>query len=80
MRSRLTILVATVALVLMACSGGGTTSPNAAQATPVATGEVSASANLELTVFGAASLKGVLDKAKVAYETRIPRHDRDRLD
>ena len=72
MRSRLTILVATVALILMACSGGGTTSPNAAQATPVATGEVSASANLELTVFGAASLKGVLDKAKVAYETAYP--------
>ena len=42
---------------------------------PFATGEVSASANLELTVFGAASLKGVLDKAKAAYETAIPGHD-----
>ena len=42
------------------------------QATPVATGDVSASANLELTVFGAASLKGVLDKAKAAYETAYP--------
>ena len=72
MRSRLTILVATVALVLMACSSGSATSPSAAQATPVATGEVSASANLELTVFGAASLKGVLDKAKAAYETAYP--------
>ena len=72
MRSRLTILVATLALVLMACSSSGTASPSAAQATPVATGEVSASANLELTVFGAASLKGVLDKAKAAYETANP--------
>jgi molybdate transport system substrate-binding protein len=72
LRSRLTILVAIVALVLMACSTGGATSPSAAQATPVATGEVSASANLELTVFGAASLKGVLDKAKAAYESTYP--------
>ena len=72
MRSRLTILVATLALVLLACSSGGATSPSAAQATPVATGEVSTSVNLELTVFGAASLKGVLDKAKTAYETANP--------
>ena len=71
MRSRLTILLATVVLVLMACSNAGAAS-SAAQATPVATGEVSASANLELTVFGAASLNGVLDKAKAAYETAYP--------
>jgi len=72
LRSRLTILVASVALVLVACSTGGATSSSAAHATPLATGEVSASANLELTVFGAASLKGVLDKAKAAYETAYP--------
>ena len=72
MRSRVTTLLATMALVLMACSSGGATSPSAARATPVATGEVSASANVELTVFGAASLKGVLDIAKAAYETATP--------
>ena len=72
MRSRLTILVATVALVLIGCSNAGAASSSAAQATPVATGEVSVSANRELTVFGAASLKGVLDKAKAAYETAYP--------
>ena len=72
MRSRLTILLATVALVLVACSSTSAASPSAVQATPVATGEVSASANLELTVFGAASLTGVLDKAKAAYETAYP--------
>ena len=72
MNSRLTILLATVALALIACSNAGATSPSAALATPVATGEVSASANLELTVFGAASLKGVLDKAKPGYEMAYP--------
>ena len=72
MKSRVTTLLATMALVLMACSSGGATSPSAARATPDATGEVSASANVELTVFGAASLKGVLDKAKAAYETANP--------
>jgi len=72
LRPRLTIPVVSVVLVLMACSTGGATSPSAAQATPVATGEVSASANIELTVFAAASLKGVLDKAKAAYETAYP--------
>ena len=72
MRSRVTTLLATMALVLMGCSSGGATSPSAARATPVATGEVIASANVELTVFGAASLKGVLDMAKAAYETATP--------
>ena len=79
MRSRVTTLLATMALVLMACSSGGATSPSAARATPVATGEVSASANVELTVFGAASLKGVLDKAKAAYETAYSGYDRGHL-
>ena len=72
MKSRVTTLLATMALVLMACSSGGATSPSAARAAPVATGEVIASANVELTVFGAASLKGVLDMAKAAYETATP--------
>ena len=34
----------------------------------------------ELTIFGAASLKGALDKAKAAYEAANPGHDADDLD
>ena len=68
----MTILLATVALVLIACSNAGAAAPSAAHATPVTTGEVSTSANRELTVFGAASLKGVLDKTKAAFETAYP--------
>ncbi len=72
MRSGLGGLVAVLALVLTACSSGGAASPSAAQATSGATVAASASANVELTVFGAASLKGVLDKAEAAYETAYP--------
>ena len=74
MRSRLVVLVATLVVVLAACSGG-VASPSVAPATPVASLPASApasAANVELTVFGAASLKGVLDKAKAAYETAYP--------
>jgi molybdate transport system substrate-binding protein len=73
-RCRLALLVALLAIVLAACSSGAG-SPSIAPATPVATVAASASAsaaNVELTVFGAASLKGVLDKAKAAYETANP--------
>ena len=76
MRSRLALLVALMALSLAACSSGAAASPSAGQATPVATvtasDAASPAANVELTVFGAASLKGALDKAKAAYETAHP--------
>ena len=74
MRSRFAVLVATLVVVLAACSSGAA-SPSAAPATPVASVPASAPASasaVELTVFGAASLKGVLDKAKAAYETAYP--------
>jgi molybdate transport system substrate-binding protein len=57
MRSRLAIVVSILAAVLAACSSAGA-------APSVAGGE--------LTIFAAASLKGALDKAKVAYETANP--------
>jgi molybdate transport system substrate-binding protein len=72
MRSGLAFLAVVLALVLTACSRAGAASPSAAQATPGATVAASASTNVELTVFGAASLKGVLDKAETAYETAHP--------
>ena len=55
--SRWAILAA--ALIAASC-GGGTTTP-----APSATGTT-------LTIYGAASLKGVLDRAKAAYETAHP--------
>lgn len=72
MRSRLAFMVATLALVLVACSSGGAASPSAAAATPVASAPPIAAGNVGLTIFGAASLKGALDKAKAAYETAYP--------
>jgi molybdate transport system substrate-binding protein len=74
MRSRLAFLVGALVVVLVACSSGAA-SPSVAPATPLASVPASAhasAADVELTVFGAASLKGVLDKAKAAYETAHP--------
>jgi molybdate transport system substrate-binding protein len=68
-RSRLS-LVAILAVVLTACTGG-VASPSATPATPAPTASASP-ARVELTVFGAASLKAVLEKAKAAYETANP--------
>ena len=58
-----------VALVVAACSSGGaTTAPSTAPASQAA----SAGAGTNLTIYGAASLKGALEKAKTAYETANP--------
>ena len=57
----------------MACSSGGAASPSARPGHPCRHAARSAPLRtVELTVFGAASLKGVLDKAKAAYETAYP--------
>jgi molybdate transport system substrate-binding protein len=77
-RSRVPVaaLVAALAFILAACASAGAAPPSAAQATPVATiAETvgpSDTAQVELTVFAAASLKGALDKAKAAYEAANP--------
>ncbi len=75
MRTRLSALVAGVALVLAACSSSGATaaqslapSTEAASTTP-ASARPAASA---LTIYGASSLKAVLAKVKAAYETANP--------
>ena len=78
MRSRLAVLVAVLLVVVAACSSAGA-SPSASGAPSAAAPTAAASATaepsaapVELTVFGAASLKGALDKAKAAYETANP--------
>ncbi len=79
MRSRLVVLIGVLLLVLAACSSSGSTSaPSSAAsaagpttAPSVAPASPSAAA-VDLTVFGAASLKGALADAKTAYEAANP--------
>ena len=61
MRSRSTLVVALLVGALAGCSSGSSA--------PSSVATSSASAPGQLTIYGAASLKGVLDKAKAAYET-----------
>jgi molybdate transport system substrate-binding protein len=61
-----TALVPALLFVVTACSNGGA-SPTASTGLSSA-----ASARAALTIYGAASLKGVLDKVKAAYETASP--------
>ncbi len=73
MRSRLAALVALLALVLMACSGSASppaSAPGSSSAPPTASPSGAPAA--DLTIYGAASLKGVLEKAKPAYEAAFP--------
>jgi len=65
------LLLVGVAVLLAACGGPGATSITA-PATEGATAAPSAQAPVSLTVFGAASLKGVLEAAKRQYETSNP--------
>jgi molybdate transport system substrate-binding protein len=73
MKPRLPILVAVLAVVLAACSSGGGASPSDAPASAQAASSGSGStAGGELTILGAASLKGALEQAKTAYEAANP--------
>lgn len=67
-------LVAFLSFVVAACSTGGA-SPTAtvpSTAPTAATSAAPAATSAALTIYGAASLKGVLDKIKTAYETADP--------
>ena len=72
MKSRLAVVLSVLLFVLAACSNGGA-SPTASTSTSAApTTATSAAAPAALTIYGAASLKGALDKVKTAYETANP--------
>jgi molybdate transport system substrate-binding protein len=64
-------LVVIVLAALAAACGGGNAAPTVGAASGAATTPPS-TAPVELTVYAAASLKGVLDKAKAAYEAAKP--------
>jgi molybdate transport system substrate-binding protein len=67
-RSRLPTLVGVVALLLAACAGS--VSPGSGQ--PVAGAAASGAPRVELTIYGAASLQGVLAKVRAVYEAAVP--------
>jgi molybdate transport system substrate-binding protein len=68
MNSRLTALICVQLLAVAACSNAGASS----SASPVAPSVAVSVAPAALTIYGAASLKGVLEKVKTAYETANP--------
>jgi molybdate transport system substrate-binding protein len=74
----LAVFVAGAMLALAACSGGAAPSssapPASATAAPATPAPATATpaASVDLTIYGAASLKGTLDKARTAYEAANP--------
>ena len=76
MRSGAAALVSVLLFVLAACTNGGAspTASTALSTTPSTATSAAApsAAPAALTIYGAASLKGVLDKVKTAYETANP--------
>lgn len=76
MRARLSGLTGVLILVLAACSTGAWSSSSGgrpAAATPwSAPASLTPAAAVELTIYGAASLKGALEKVKAAYEVAVP--------
>ena len=77
MRSRRAVPVAILALLVATCSSGATSSSGSPSSTPPAVPSsaltsATRAATVELTIYGAASLKGVLDKAKTIYEAAHP--------
>jgi molybdate transport system substrate-binding protein len=77
MKSQVAVVVSILALILVACSGSGasptssTTGSVAPTTAPTATAAPTA-APVALTIYGAASLKGVLDNVKTTWETANP--------
>jgi molybdate transport system substrate-binding protein len=67
MRIRRPAFIAILSVALAACSAG-TASPSPAASPATATPVTST----DLTIFGASSLKGVLEKARTAYEAAVP--------
>jgi molybdate transport system substrate-binding protein len=79
MTSRLAVLISLLLFALMACvnGAGAPTAGPGAPAAPTEASSLSAASTTSvapaaLTIYGAASLKGVLDKVKTAYEAAHP--------
>ena len=68
MRSRLPTLVGVVALLLGACAG----STSSASGQPAVGAAASVAPRVELAIYGAASLQGVLATVKSVYEAAVP--------
>ncbi len=64
MRPGLAVLIALPVLALAGCSAGASPAPGSEAGTPAT--------RVELTIYGAASLRGALEAAKGAYETANP--------
>ena len=76
MKSRLPVLAVAVLFVLAACTSSGAGSPAISATTATATAAtpsaLTSAEAVELTVYGAASLKSALDRAKSVYEAATP--------
>ncbi len=74
MRSRV-LAVGILSLVMAACASGAASSPTATGApteAPATDASIASPEAFELTIYGAASLKGALEKAEAAYEAVNP--------
>lgn len=78
MNLRVSVVAASLAVALGACSSGTASPSPAATAVPstasitAAPAQATPAATADLTVYAASSLKGVLDKTKAAYEEAVP--------
>jgi molybdate transport system substrate-binding protein len=75
LKARLVVLVPLVSIILAACSSGDASPSTSVVPSTAASAGASSSASaaaVDLTIYGAASLKGALDKAKAAYEAGNP--------
>jgi molybdate transport system substrate-binding protein len=70
--SRVSFAVLVLALVAAGCSGSGASPAARAGASLAPTATASAADRGDLTIYGAASLKGALDEARAAYESANP--------
>jgi len=71
MSLRLLALVGVAVLVLTSCSSAGGSPAPGSPSSP-APASAPSKASIELTIYGAASLKGALEKATTAYEATVP--------
>ena len=77
MKSRLVVLLFVLLFVLAACSNAGgspsaSSAPSLAPTTAASASPAPSAEAVELTIYGAASLKGALEAAEAAYETANP--------